>query len=128
MSTGRRAYDMLRSYVSREWDRVRDLDELNARTELDAPTIPRSPSEPVVVLTDKQKARNILAVSQDASFEEIRRAFDRLNKRADPSRFAEGSDEREMATQLQAQINWAYKQLTDDLGTTEKRFKSLELE
>ena len=67
-------------------------------------------------------------LAEKATFEEIRRAFDKLNKRSAPERFPINSPERTQAAEIQKRIHWAYQMLTESLGTTEKRFRSLELE
>ncbi|HRJ27437.1 MAG TPA: J domain-containing protein [Fimbriimonadaceae bacterium] len=134
MSSGRRAYDILRSYVNREWDRLRDLDEIRARNELDAPTIPSSPqapaepAAPAIPETPQSVARKVLGVEPSAGLDEIQRAYERLCKRAEPSRFAEGSDERKIAEQLRERIDQAFRVLKEDLDPTEKRFRSLEID
>jgi len=101
MSAGRRAYDLLRGYINREWDRIHGMERLDALQELDANASPRSTSsspastdvdsDPPVDL--KAHARQILGVSPSAEFEEIRRAFERLSRRSDPSNFTEGTPE-----------------------------------
>src|SRR5512138_3423079 len=108
MSTGRRAYDVLRGWVSHEWDRIkeveRDLAEDELRAGLDQPyparprPEPRSEEELKAAKEDARvHARNLLGVNEKATFEEIRKAFDRLNKRSDPSRFPANSPEQTSA-------------------------------
>lgn len=131
-----RAYDLLRTYVNRERERLESLDVLHARRELedslrrpgqpeyDLPTPkPQEPEE-----DPKVRARKVLGVGEDASFEEIRRSFERLNKRSDPSQFPEGTPEREGAEMIHNRVNWAYKLLSEDVGEVAKRFGSLELD
>lgn len=139
MSTGRRAYDILRGWVSHEWDRIREIEHDLAADELrqsmDQPA-PRATQ--VEVRTEEQvkaahedaraHACRLLGVGEKATFEEIRRAFDKLNKRSAPERFPVNSPERTQAAEIQKRIHWAYQMLTESLGTTEKRFRSLELE
>lgn len=135
MSTARRAYDLLRSYVNHEWERVRDLDVFRAMQELDAPTV-ASPSERVTTTRviepgtpeAQDAARKVLGIGADAPFDEVRRQFERLARRADPQRFPEDSEERRNATELLRQVTWAYNELTRDVPTTQKRFQSLEIE
>jgi hypothetical protein len=138
MGEARRAYDLLRGYINREYDRIRGVDLDNAERELsdslqgymppkktespmkDQPTEPALPRE--------ERARRILGVSPTASFEEIRRSFERLNKRGDPSRFPAGSVEREHAGSIQKSVQWAYGVLTANMDVIEKRFRSLEID
>lgn len=137
MSTGRRAYDLLRGYVNQEWERIRGLEVWDALKELDSPVSGKKAeaAEEGATLTSTSKiedpkaaARRILGVSETASFEEIRKAFEKLNKRSDPTNFPKGSEEQIQAISLQKRVNWAYHQLTDGVDIIEKRFKSLEIE
>ena len=138
MSTGRRAYDILRGWVSHEWDRIREIehdlaeDELREALDRPAPRTARQDSsgDEIVKLAREDAethARRLLGVSEKASFEEVRKAFDRLNKRSAPDRFPANSPERTQAAEIQKRIHWAYQTLTDSLGAIEKRFRSLEL-
>lgn len=134
MGTARRAYDLMRGYVNREWDRIsgsegsdaqRELDEAMASTPLPTPQ-PSTDSAPP--LTMKERAQSILGLSASATFADIRKAFERLNKRSDPKNFPIGSVEAIKAAEIQKQIHWAYGTLTEGMDTTEKRFRSLEIE
>ena len=133
MSVGKRAYDVLRGYVNREWERIQDLDRLYAERELDDVTTPPAPpvSQPqsAPLPEDRtQRARQLLGVGPEASFDELRKAFERLNKRSDPAKFPTGSSEAVQAADIQRRVNWAYQVLTENVDVTEKRFKSLEIE
>lgn len=150
MSEARRTYDLLRSYVTKEWDRIRDVDWDKARQEIDdainsmkgvkpidanapaAPTsvessIPEPPKSEVDPEVRKRIARQLLGVKDDANFDDIRKAFVRLNKRSDPSRFAAGTPEATQAAEIQKKIHWAYQVLTEGMDEAEKRFRSLEI-
>jgi hypothetical protein len=138
MGTARRAYDLLRGYVNQEYDRIRGVDLDEAQRELDdalngypasstaGTTATMDSTQPPV--SREERARNILGVGPTASFEEIRRSFERLNKRGDPSRFPLNSEEREHAASIQKSVQWAYSVLTANMDSVEKRFKSLEIE
>ncbi|HRK20762.1 MAG TPA: hypothetical protein PLX06_03095 [Fimbriimonadaceae bacterium] len=139
MSTGRRAYDILRGWVNHEWDRIReierDLAEDELRQSMDDPTVTRTvtremtESEIAAAKEDaRAHARKLLGLSEGASFEEIRKAFDRLNQRSDPAKYPNGSAEQKQAAEIQTRIHWAYTQLTDGIDNVEKRFRSLEIE
>ncbi len=129
-----RAGDLL----SREWDRIQGVERESAEKELteaiyDAQPVRAKPEESgveIVEITAEHtvRARQLLGVSEDAEFESIRKAFERLNKRCGPSKFPEGSAEREQASQIQKRVHWAYQVLTEQLNVTEKRFRSLEIE
>lgn len=138
MSFGRRAYDVLRGYVNREWDRVQSVDKSRAELELEeamrnpepqkaSAASSDSSSSPQLPMDEKTHACRVLGVAPDAQFEEIRKAFERLNKRADPANFPANSDEAGMAADLRVRVNWAYTKLTEDMDQTERRFKSLEI-
>ena len=136
MSTGRRAYDVLRGYVNQEWERIRGVDDKDALTELDESSgftsvrIERSVTiEQEIVTNDPQDwARKILGVNLTADFSEIRKAFERLNTRSDPSKFPVGSPEARQASDIQGRVQQAYAILTDGIDSPEKRFKSLEID
>lgn len=133
MSLGRRAYDLLRGYVNREWDRIHGIEEANARRELEESLDPGAGEKPPVVggegpANPKAFARNILGVKEDASFAEIRKAFERLSRRSAPSNFAPETPEARQAAEILKKVNWAYKQLTEEMNSVEKRFASLEIE
>jgi len=131
MSMGRRAYDILRGYVGREWERIMSVEEQTALKELDVPAKPKPSAGSFVEALppeDKEaRARMILGVGPQASFTEIRKAFERLNKRSDPANFPPASSEASQAAEIQKRVHWAFAVLTDGMDATEKRFKSLEI-
>lgn len=136
MSTTRRAYDILRGYIGREWERIQTVEESSARTELNealkTPAPVDAPSNgpvPVAASTEDKEAyaRRLLGVTATASFDEIRKQFERLNRRSDPANFPPGSAEAEQASEIQKRVHWAYGYLTEHMDTTEKRFRSLEI-
>jgi hypothetical protein len=126
---------MLRSYVGREFERLQDLDEARAREEMmrtadpgagistpsPASTPARSAAE------EKENARKVLGVAEGASYDEIYKAFVRLNKRSDPANFPEGSPERSQALDVHKKVHQAFSLLTEGMDATEKRFRSLEI-
>jgi len=139
MSTGRRAYDILRGWVNHEWDRIREVerdlaeDELRHSMEVPMPSrsVTREMTEAEVAAAKedaKAHARKLLGLENGATFEEIRKAFDRLNQRSDPAKYPNGSAEQKQAAEIQTRIHWAYTQLTDGVDSIEKRFRSLEIE
>lgn len=138
MSLGKRAYNILRGYVNREWDRIQSLDRLYAERELEDSMPKPAPANEAAIdgqldqlaaqSDPKERARQLLGVSSGASFDEIRKTFERLNRRADPSKFPPGSAEAQHAASIQQRIHWAYQTLTESVDVTEKRFKSLEIE
>ena len=151
MSEAKRAYDLMRGYVNREWDRIKGLEMLDALRELDSPL-----SDKQSKLMDHEKAgsgsqsdstrsetvssdgegeqnyevtaRLILGVHANADFKEIRAAFEKINRRSQPENFDEGSEEADHAHQVLRRATWAYNFLTKDMSASDKRFQSLELE
>lgn len=132
MSEIRRAYNLMRGYVQREYDRIQSLDRSQALEELDAPGIPsRRKPDPVAdtpVVLDAELARSYLGVSGDAGFEEIRAKYEELVSRSQPSHFETGTAEHSQAIAIQRRIHRAYTILTEDVSITEKRFRSLEID
>lgn len=145
MGTTRRAYDLLRGYVNREYDRIRGVDFDDAERELNeslegymppkkvsSPAQSSVPAQQVdaaqIAATREERARKILGVAPEATFDDIRRAFERLSKRGDPNRFPSNSVEREHAATIQKSVQWAYSVLTANIDSVEKRFRSLEIE
>jgi hypothetical protein len=136
MSEAKRAYNVLRAFVNNEWERVKGLDLQNAWRELDAPigeqprqseeqTNPISSMEPTEL---EANARTILNVTAKASFDEIRKAFEKINRRVQPQNFESGTDEARHAQELLRKATWAYQYLTKDMSAAERRFRSLELD
>lgn len=144
MSEAKRAYNLLRAYVNREFDRLKTLDVQSAWRELEGvvgaqspnPSTttpghpgPNQPSNPPTPEKDyTQTARQILGVEPDASFAEIRRAFEKLSRRSQPVNFEPGSPEAEHAQDLLRKATWAYNYLTKDLDPAQKRFRALEID
>ena len=136
MGTGRRAYDLLRGYVNQEWERIRNVDETPEEREVRealAGTSVQVERTTVVEQTfttiDPQDwARKVLGVHAGADFAEIRKAFERLNSRSDPSKFPIGSAEARQSSEIQGRVQQAYAILSDSIDPTEKRFKSLEID
>ena len=160
MSNARRAYDLVRGYVNREFDRLsnvaqspeeKELEEALGKQnppaygngpvpspeerELDAsPTYINRPSSTKGTTTQlspedsRELACKVLGVPSDAPFQDIRKVYETLNQRSDPTRFPEGSEERIQAVLIQRRIQWAYKKLTENLDSTEMRFRTLEIE
>jgi hypothetical protein len=144
MSSGKRAYDLLRGYVNREWDRIQGVDRESAERELYEPASPdlsanvgsrsgdvpmdREGFELVARANDRAKAASILGVSPTDGFDVIHRAYDRLNKRSDPCNFPAGSAEAVHAMEIRQRVQWAFRLLTEGMDSTERRFRSLEID
>jgi hypothetical protein len=137
MSTGRRAYDLLRGYINREFERIRDVDRISAEDELnhslDGPRVPRQTRSDdiefeTITISDEQKARQILGVGPESSYDDVKKAFDRLSQRSDPSNFPAGSPEARQAEQIRSRVHRAYRILSDRFDSTERRFRGLEID
>ena len=139
MSIGRRAYDLLRGYVSTEWERIQDVDRRMAEKELRTPPSSsfNAAARPVTSQPEmtsqppedrRERACRILGLGQDCGFDEIRKCYTRLNKRSDPGNFPDNSAEQVKAIEIHRKVNWAYAVLTEDMDSTERRFRTLELE
>jgi len=135
MSGPRRAYDLLRGYINREWDRISGVEELDAHRELkESAPIEREGNQQVYRREEYAsedpmlRARQILGVKESDDYEAIRKAFERLHKRSDPANFPQGSEEARRATQIHDRVLWAYQKLSENVGTSEKRFRNLELD
>jgi hypothetical protein len=144
MSLGKRAYNVLRGYVSTEWDRIKGLEHELAERELRKPDAAAAIPLPSPTVTSKSEqlpiiphlapedkkayARRLLGVAEDCSFEDVRKAFARLNKRSDPGNFPADSAEATKAAEIQRKVAWAYNILTEGMDATERRFRTLELD
>lgn len=141
MSVGRRAYDLLRGYIGREWDRIQGLERWQAEEEmraaLDTAASSESPSasppesttsNAATSVTPKERACQILGVPADCEYQQVYRVYKRLRTRSDPANFPSGSAEAAKAEEIRRQIEWAYKVLSENVDVTEKRFRSLEIE
>lgn len=144
MSTGKRAYNLLRAYVGREWDRIKNWEKIDALRELDSPVAhdpgtrpaqeasPPDPDKTVIYVpegtTHEEAARHVLGVDTGADFREVRHAFVKLSRRSDPSNFKKGSVDYRKSHDIYKKVHWAYRTLTADMSDSEKRFGSLEID
>ncbi len=138
MSVPRRAYDLLRGYIGREYERIQGADRDHAARELSealqnpAPAAtgakPVPQPEPLTPLDRRTRACLILGISTEADFTLIRATYQRLNRRSDPANFPPNSPEAMQASQIQRRVQEAYRVLAEQADATEVRFKSLEIE
>jgi hypothetical protein len=145
MGTGRRAYNLLRAYVGREWDRIKQWERTDALKELGQGIDPepgtpeararqeeRDPDKTVVYIpegsTREQAAAHILGVKEGAGFAEVRLAFVKLSRRSNPENFPKDTPECDQARDIYRKVHWAYKILTEKVSDSEKRFGSLEID
>ncbi len=135
MSSGRRAYDIVRGYVNHGWDRISGVDddaEAELRQALENPipasnAAPGTPPPPPMTL---EVARRLLGVEATASARAVQKAYDELAKAVDPTRF--GADPqaaaraKELASRLRVALELAKAHAkSDPLGD---RFSGLEIE
>lgn len=139
MSEFRRAYDLMRAYIGREFSRLQDLerelaeDELNRgtsgiSTQADSVSTSVTASVPPAPVDPKEEARRVLGVAPDATFSEVRQAYMRLNKRSQAENFTAGSVEAKQAEMISLRVQRAYQVLSADASEVQKRFQSLEID
>ncbi len=139
MSLARRAYNLLRAYLYREWERVESLFEKSAREELDeylskpAPVVSSGVGTdlPSVSLTEKMTddlAYQILNLPKTADIDDLQRAYIRMSERTLPANFPEGSEERKKARVLHLRVQEAYEHLLPKLNPRLRRFQCLDIE
>ncbi|MCW5946216.1 MAG: J domain-containing protein [Fimbriimonadales bacterium] len=145
MSTGRRAYDLLRAYIGHHWERLENIFEADARKELNEYLRgPQIPSEPPPVPDDAKPsadvaddptkpmdvatAYKVLDLSPDATLSDLKAAYNRLFERSLPTNFPEGSEERRKAAAVHLRVQEAYEVLLPRLDARLKRFRSLDIE
>lgn len=132
MSVGKRAFDIMRAKVNYEWDRLQSLgaspEERELQDAIDDP-LPREAAAPTMPpVTTPERARQVLGVDANADFATTQAAFERLVQRSNPANFPEGSKEARQAAEIQRQIQQAYTLLTENMDSTERRFRSLEID
>lgn len=140
MSDAKRLYNIMRGYIGREWERLKDLERELAMKELDAPADGAGTASPEAAKSSKviieipagsdpkDAARRILGVEPDADFDAIRKAYLRLSKRSHPGQMPSGSEEQAQADMIHRRVQWAYNLLTADTSDVKKRFGSLEVD
>jgi len=134
MSDFQRAVNLVKGYVNREWERINAVELRDAREELDQiPNYPRAsgqtaPEEPTVIVRDASHARRILGVGEGATYDEIKIAYEKLSEMSKVDQFTTGTVEHSRAVRIQRSIHTAYTTLIEEFSTTERRFKSLEID
>jgi DnaJ-class molecular chaperone len=140
MSTARRAYNLLRAYINREWERIEDAFRADAERELEEslhPTLSNAPPQPATQETPQPKAQQedevarayrILGLPRDATLAELKRKYRRLSERSLPTQFPEGSEERRRAAKIHLMVQEAYDTLLPILDPRIRRFRNLDLD
>lgn len=127
-----RAWNLARSFVGQEIERIKGVERELALQELNTPPKatpqipPAAPAASQAPLSDEQ-ARKLLGVADTASFSEIRTAFERIYSRADPYKFANDPDLKLNAQIIRDRVVAAYRQLSKGQDATDLRFGSLDL-
>lgn len=109
MSSGKRAYDIVRGYVNHGWDRVSGVDE-NAEAELRAamenplPPTTAAPKPPPMTV---DVARRLLGVDAAATARTVEKAYDDLMKAIDPVRFTADAPATARAKELGSRLRMA---------------------
>lgn len=139
MEVSNRAYNLLRAYIGREWDRIESLPG-DARRELDDYLHSREPRPapkteaplPVTVArkeeTAVEEAYRVLKLEPKATLADLKRSFKTLSERSLPTNFPDGSDEQKKAALIHERVQKAYDLLLPILDPRLRRFKSLWLE
>lgn len=141
MSTGKRAYDLLRGYVNHGWDLLQGREETAADAELrQAVERPyREPSEaelenvrpvstPPKPPMDLATARKLLSLDEKASSKQIHAAYDEIAAVVDPKKFPAGSPADLRARDLLARLSEARRILLANIDPTVSRFERLEID
>jgi hypothetical protein len=139
-----RAYNLLRAYIGREWDRIegavgdarRELDDyLNHRSDYvppqrdtttaeehkpEARKKQRDPQEEAI-----EEAYRVLKLEPQATLADLKRSFKTLSERSLPTNFPEGSEEQKKAEDIHQRVQDAYDLLLPILDPRLRRFRSL---
>ena len=132
MSTGRRAYDIVRSYVGHGWDRVSGVDdraEAELREALESPTPPTPTAPPPPPMT-VDVARRLLGVEEGTSARGVEKAYDDLVRAIDPARFAADPQAAARAKELGSRLRMARELARANAKSDpiSDRFSGLEIE
>lgn len=140
MGTARRAYNLLRAYINREWQRIEDAFRADAERELEEslhPTVPTEAPDPTATAPQKAetaledevaRAYRILGLPRDATLAELKRKYKRLSERSLPTNFPEGSEERKRAAKIHLMVQEAYDTLLPILDPRIRRFRNLKID
>ncbi len=148
MGFARRIRRIVKGYMRTARERLDDLEAELARRELEEslepggtlkpapePTVRSEPVEetrtastapPRQVSDNLAPYYRLLGLSPGASLDELERVYETLSKRADPSRFAEGSEERRRAEQIRQRLQTAYRQIRRQIDPTYARFDQID--
>ena len=133
MSSGRRAYDIVRGYVNHGWDRVAGMDdqaEAELRAALENPLPPTTPAAPATPPMTVDVARRLLGVEEGATARQVERAYDELMKAIDPARFTADAQAAARAKELGSRLRMARElaRASAKSDPISDRFSGLEIE
>ena len=135
MSTSQRAYNLLRTFINTEWERLHAIElEGSApsgktpQEEMLEPVVRHEPTNRTPFISNEEQAARILGVSLADDFATVKKAFQRLHSRSDPANFPIGSAEARQAAAIHQQVEIAYQILIKGMDATSVRFGSLEFE
>lgn len=130
MGLSERAYNLLRAYIGREWERIEGVGKVSAEQELNdylnnPPTQPPAAGKKPESKTDE--AYRILGLRPPATVQDLKKAYTRLSERSLPANFPEGSEERKKAAEIHLRVQEAYDILLPQIDPRLKRFRSLDI-
>lgn len=76
---------------------------------------------------DRQMSFRLLGLPPNATLEQLETTYAHLMKRADPTRFPEGSEERKRAEDIRHKIESAYRAVRDYMDSTYARMRRINL-
>ncbi len=76
---------------------------------------------------DLSSCYRLLGLPEDATLEQLETTYDNLMKRADPSRFSEGTEERKRAEAIQQKVRVAYRKIREQIDPTFARVSRIDL-
>ncbi|NSW80136.1 MAG: hypothetical protein HPY54_14010 [Chthonomonadetes bacterium] len=104
---------------------------LDPVTSADQPASPSRAGEvsiqPDTPAVDLPACYRLLGLPEDATLEQLETTYHNLMKRADPSRFPEGSEERKRAESIQEKIQLAYRKIREQIDPTFARVSRIDL-
>lgn len=145
MGITRRIRRIIKGYMKTARERLDDLEAELARRELEehlqpGETTTSAPSGSSSVATgqnsvpdaeplpaDVQTSFRLLGLPPNATLEQLETTYAHLMKRADPTRFPEGSEERRRAEEIRHKIESAYRAARDYMDSTYARMRRINL-
>lgn len=147
MGIARRIRRIIKGYMKTARERLDDLEAELARRELEeylepgggtkvtrpaetSAQVPKQTPTPVQseqMPADLEASFRLLGLPSNATLEQLEATYKNLMKRADPTRFPEGSEERRRAEEIQRKIETACRAIRDHIDSTYARMKRINL-